>query len=286
MNHDPKNNPSKWLDNISQNSWQLELIISGFAIFLMLGALNSIGNLKLELSLVISGIGMAGTFLGIGLAAVSGICLFFLVNLILHVILRGLWISAIGLRSVSGDIDFDELNFKGAFNRYLRSNTERFDDYILKLENLCSIVFAFTFLIVFMLLALFIWGSIVLLFALVSNKYLISDGIVIISVLLVLFIITSLMYFLDFITLGGLKRMSWLEPIYYPIYRFFGWITFARLYRPIYYNLIDNKFGKRAGFFLVPYAVAVLWITSLKIDSHIWYPESPEDMELTKSSYG
>ena len=73
---------------------------------------------------------------------------FILINLVLHVLLRGIWISTLGLRYVSGEIDFDKLRLAPRFDRFLRRRIVSFDQYILRLENLCSVIFAFTFLIV------------------------------------------------------------------------------------------------------------------------------------------
>jgi len=93
------------------------------------------------------------------------------------------------------------------------------------------------------------------------------------------------LYMIDFITLGWIKRRRWFSKIYYPIYRFYGIITLSALYRPMYYNLIDNKLGKKAGFLLIPYILLVLWVSSLGIDSHVWFPDAPEKTALYKGFY-
>jgi hypothetical protein len=286
MEIQPKNKLAEWLDKIQQDSWQLELIISAFAIFLMIGALDALGSIKLKMSPTLAGMGRTGTFITIAWASLASVCFFFLVNLILHVVLRGLWISAVGLRSVSGDINFDALNLGNRFDRYLRTKTGNFDDYILKLENLCSIIFAFTFLIVFMLISLCIWIFLVaFLFNLITTYLHGMLKTVVATSIAFLFLGSGLTYLIDFVTLGYLKRIKRLERIYYPIYRFYSFITLASFYRPIYYNLIDNKLGRRAGFLLVPYAVAVLWLTSLKADSHVWFPDERKEQEFQKNYY-
>ena len=74
--------------------------------------------------------------------------------MILHVFLRGLWISTIGIRYVSGEINFETLNFGLKFDRFLKKRIVSFVTYIEKLEQLCSIVFGFTFLIIFVLISM------------------------------------------------------------------------------------------------------------------------------------
>ncbi|WP_405413635.1 hypothetical protein [Maribacter sp. Asnod1-A12] len=93
----------KWLDTLQQESWQLELIISGFAIYGLLAAYESI-ELKSATSAV-TGILELGALWAIALIC----CQIFIFNLLFHVLLRGLWIGAIGLRYVSGDIDYSVL---------------------------------------------------------------------------------------------------------------------------------------------------------------------------------
>ncbi len=272
---------------MQQDSWQLELIISGFAIFLMIGALGAIFDYNNKVNLIIAGMGRSGKFVYIAWMVLISACLFFIINLILHVLLRGMWISAIGLRSVSGNVNLDYFRFSGRFDRFLRGKIGNFDNYIERLENLCSIIFAFTFLNVFMLLALGIWSALVG-FLLNSLQDYLPQGVVRnigFFVVMILLITSGVLYFLDFVTLGYLKRLKWLQRIYYPVYRFYSFITLASLYRPIYYNLIDNKFGRRVGFLLVPYAASIIFIASFRADAYVWFPEERKELELRRSYY-
>ncbi|HRF42208.1 MAG TPA: hypothetical protein PK198_25630, partial [Saprospiraceae bacterium] len=158
MEKENKHKLSEWLDKIQQDSWQLELVITGFSIFLMLGVLDKLDELRQSVSMASSGAGQLGFFVSILWVVFAGASMFVLINLILHAVLRGLWISSIGLRSVSGDIDFDSLRLAPKFDAFIRRKTGSFDHYIERLENLCSIVFAFTFLIVFVIMSLGLWA--------------------------------------------------------------------------------------------------------------------------------
>jgi len=57
-------------------------------------------------------------------------------NLIIHIVLRGLWIGALGLRYVSGEIDYDNLNYSEKFTNYLKKKVGSFDNYIWKVRKL------------------------------------------------------------------------------------------------------------------------------------------------------
>ena len=133
----------KWLNKLQQESWQLELIISGFAIYGLISSIDAINAKGAEY--IAADIGeFAITWF------VAFVCVWiFIFNLVLHVLLRGLWIGAIGLRYVSGDIDYNKLNYSDKFTTYLQRKVGSFDKYISRLENYCSILFSITFLLVF-----------------------------------------------------------------------------------------------------------------------------------------
>ena len=120
MSNDYKDSKFKeLLDKLQQESWQLELLISGFAIFGLITAFDPIYNqLKIaenqnDLYQII-----------ISLIAVIA-CSILIFNLLIHVILRGLWIGALGLRYVSGDIDFEKLNYHNRFTKQVHFYTRR-----------------------------------------------------------------------------------------------------------------------------------------------------------------
>ncbi len=290
MENKNQNKLTKWLNKLQQESWQLELVISGFSIFLMASAMDWLKELRRDVSIASQGLEHGTDLLGIGYAVLIVACFFVLVNLVLHVLLRGVWISTIGLRYVSGDIDFDKLRLAPKFDKLLRRKIGSFDHYIQQLENICSVVFAFTFLIVFMLLALGMY----LIFLIAFINLFLSELLgglsenaqtqIVVSVIIIA-LFGGTLYFIDFLTLGFLKRVRWLSYLYMPFYRFMSFITLSFLYRPIYYNLIDNKFGRRVGFLLVPYVVIIGLLFSEEIRSHIWYPDKPGKWGLWNDHY-
>jgi hypothetical protein len=85
---------------------------------------------------------------------------FFLINLLVHLLLRGFWIGIVGLSSVSSKIDFDSLNFRGKFKRFIPENVKSLDELILYLDKISSVVFAYTFLLVFSIISVVIVFSI------------------------------------------------------------------------------------------------------------------------------
>ena len=267
-------NLKEWLDNLQQESWQLELIVSGFVIFLLIGVYEPLQNLGKEVAHVSLG-SFEMSFLFFPVIVAKGAWLILLANLLIHVVLRGLWISTVGLRYVSQDIDFEALRFTRRFDAFLKKRAGSFDRYIEALERLCSTIFAFTFLLVFMVISFGIYlGLLAVFFFLLQGVLGMTDEqfLPINQVFNAVFALAGLIYFIDFIGLGWLKRYRWVAPWYYPIYRLMGFMTAARLYRPLYYNLIDNRFGRRLGFLLVPYFIFLMVMSSFHIVTDTYIP--------------
>lgn len=266
---------SEWLDSIQQDSWQLELIISGFVIFLMIGAWTPVNDLEFELAQLVEAnvsFRLGSTFyytLRVAYQVLLG-CL------IIHVILRGLWIAAVGLRSVSGEIEYDQVPVEDRYRQFLRGSTGSFDGYIERLERNCSIVFSVAFLLFFCFLSIASFFTSSLLATEVVNwittgKFRWGYGLGS-NYLGLIMLVLGLVYFIDFATLGFFKRYRYTHHWYYYFYRFMGWITLARFYRPLYYNLIDQRFGRRLARLLPILVLLFFTIASLRYSKFGYYP--------------
>ncbi|MEZ5041160.1 MAG: hypothetical protein R2828_14785 [Saprospiraceae bacterium] len=283
MEDQTKSKLAQWLEVLQQESWQLELLVSGFAIFLLIGTYEPIQDLGSRIQLLaVDSTTYSALLLPYGILVAVWFALVF--NLIVHVLFRGLWISTIGLRYVSDDIDFDYFRFRPKFDRFLRRRIGSFDLYIERLEKICSIIFAFTFLIIFMIISLGLFVALLAFINLGLEKAGLENGWVDDTLNLTI-IFTALLYFVDFVTLGRIKRIKWLAVVYYPVYRFYGLITMAFLYRPMYYNLIDNKFGRWVGFLLVPYIVLAMILGSISFVTHGYFPIRGGKTALVTNNY-
>lgn len=271
----------KLLKKLQEESWQLELLISGFAIF---GLFSAFEPLKLALAEAQAN-DQSYYMIIFWVALIS--CYILIFNLIFHVLLRGLWIGALGLRYVSGEIDYEELNYSTKFSNYLKKKVGSFDRYIATLENYCSIIFAISFLLIFYVISITLF---VLSIAIIST-YLInadefpnwlSKGVGISLVLLI--VLGGFLTFIDFFTLGYLKRKKWLSKIYFPFYWVFSLLTLSFLYRPIVYNFLDNRFGRRLILLLIPLLILALAFTSLDFNySNYFDPNQASNEVIAKS---
>lgn len=272
------NNPAfkKLLKKLQEESWQLELIISGFAIFGLFSAYTPLKLLYTEAST--DGNNLIAFMYVIALIS----CVILAFNLLLHVILRGMWIGALGLRYVSGEIDYESLNYSDKFTNYLRKKVGSFDRYIARLENYCSIIFAISFLLIFYVFAfVFTIGAI----ALIANFLIGNDDFdpygKFIGIPLVVFLsIGMLLVFIDFATQGWLKKKKWLSKFYFPFYWIFSFITLSFLYRPLVYNFLDNKFGRRISLLLLPIYIILIVGSSFQNKTSNYFNRSLKSSEI------
>ena len=253
------------LERLQRESWQLELLVTGFALAGMISGADqftdwiskTLGALKgNDLQTGAAG----GLLIGASFAYLVTLAYFFI-----HVVLRCLWIGAIGSRSVMGQTILSRRKLAPKFERFLRRRSN-FDRYINRLDDAASLIFAFTFLLIITALSI-----LTVIFFLVALGLLISSvigstwAVVTISLLTAAVTLFALIYLIDFLTAGWLKRFRWFSHVYYPFYRIFGWVTFARVYRPLYYNLLNRTGGRALIYLLIPYLGVCLYLLSLEI---------------------
>ncbi len=257
VQNDKSNTFKKLIDRLQEDSWQMELLISGFAIFGLFHALDPIIiealRAQFEQNL---------TFVSV-LFTVHFCIRILIFNLMVHVLMRGLWIGSLGMRYVFGDIDFDQLNYTVKFNNFLKRKVGTFDGFISKLENICSVLFAISFLLIFYVVSIFI----ILVLGMSLNADIPDWSVYLMQIVAVLFLIGTFLTFLDFITIGFLKKKKWLAKIYYPFYRVFSILTLSFLYRPLVYNLLDNKYGRRISMLLIPTYLAIYFLFQITYKS-------------------
>ncbi len=190
---------SEWLEKLQQESWQLELLISGLALY---GIYES-QDLLIELKIYVRN-RFEGQTLGVlwFLLRTLGVgWKIFFINLLIHIILRSLWIGAIGLRYVSQEIDYDALNYSEYFTKMLESRVGKFDDFIERLEKICSVLFAYTFLL---FLLFFSFSFFILQIGLTQNfaENLSGWQSFLANAIRIAHILVGFVVFFDFVTLG------------------------------------------------------------------------------------
>jgi len=283
---------NNWLEKLQQESWHLELLVSGFTIFLLLQVavelpsyfptLNRHTNFSPYVHTIII------NFLGVTFFATYAL----IVNLILHIFFRGFWIAAIGLRSVQSKIDFNELNYSAFFTKKLQNRVVSLDKLILRLDTIASVIFAFAFLVVFMLFSFALWilfvnGISILIGMLrdwIGDNWLGTIVHYLNAAFAIFMVVTGILYLIDTLSLGFFKKYKWLSKIYYPIYILHGKVTLAGIYRSIYYNLISRFPRKYIRVLLAGFIFLLVVFPFNRLSFYKYYPDRNSDAKFLMSN--
>lgn len=299
-------NDNKWFAKLRVNSWEIEILIVACilaALFNLpefttdkLNALyvsthmdyRGVSSDAFNTSTLWVLVGLVKTFMYL---AVNVFLTISKITFSLYIFFRGFWVAVIGLSSVfPKGIDLKNLRFTTYFNKLLPGTS--FNSYILRIDNICSSIFSLGFLTAFFYVSILIYTAVIIssvgLIEL-SSRYLLdlvklSYPYDLTSFLFIVSTVLGVVFFLDIIFLGILKRIKW-KIFSYPyskIYKAFRIITCFFLYESIYYLFVSNV--KRRvilicwAFFLVFIGVSII---SNKGKGYLKFPL--KDFAVTKS---
>lgn len=227
----------KWLRKLQTESWQAEILLSGLVIYALLQGPEAVERLHywIEGSWFYSGDEK-------NVAAFAELAIYWLTGgFILHLVLRGVWASYVGLSYLYPEGIRDETNqFAPAFAHYLKdlpSPKRR----VIQLERICSGLFGVSFYL-FMSLAGLTLFYLLLNYVLFHAQVYVGNLYEMLSFRYFVFtmLALNLLYLLDFLSLGKMKKIRWVAFWYYPIYRLVSWLFLAPLYRDVYYLFLSH----------------------------------------------
>lgn len=280
----PQDPPQEsWFLQLQRESWYLEMITSGVALFFVFQVPGAIEHARDFLAYNFSGfISMIGTGIFIFLKTGSYIAI---ASLILHLILRAFWIGVLGLTSVlPKGIDHERLRYSPFFKKKLEKKLTDPKNWAQKLDNVSSSIYGLTFFVFFLIIGLviyiIIWFTLLKAVAFFTNKGPIPTywGWLLHKVIFFGYPAMGLLSLIDFITLGGLKKGRVLSRIYYVPYRIMSILTLSFLIRPFYYLLISHVSRLRG----IVYACSlVLLIFLISNHTFITNPYFPQDRQFS-----
>lgn len=278
----------QWLKKLERESWQLELLVSAFTIFLLIGAQKSFGEFIADLTLDLYGF---PSFIIFILLLVQMSIIALIISLVIHLLLRGFWIGSIGLRSVQPTIDYQKLNYSNFFQEKLKKRLIGLDRLVIILDELCSVIFSVSFLIIFMIFSFGLYFLFMVLFAGIMRVIVDLTGLeaawirIVVLALLFLIMLTGILYLIDYFTLGFFKRFKKISKVYYPIYRFYSAITLSFISRSIYYNLISKYSKKRIRLFLSSFLIFLISLSLISFDQYTYFPEGEGNLVFVNNYY-
>ncbi|MDR9415395.1 MAG: hypothetical protein RI564_03860, partial [Gracilimonas sp.] len=160
-------------------------------------------------------------------------------DFITHIFLRSIWVAYAGLSYVYEDgIDFSQLNLPDMYTRAFNKNS--YEDRVKSLEKICSGMFSASFLFFMIILGLINVGIVISLIVLLILTFFPDFGFINEVANLVL-LFTGMLFLVDLLTLGILRKIPYLRTVYYPFYRVGRVIMLAPLYEDIYYGFLSNN---------------------------------------------
>ncbi len=271
------NKVSKWLARLQENSWEPEIFISGiilFSLFQIPAYLDEYAayiDREIDLgnnAMLIFGIVDVGIY-------------WLIVGFVFHLFTRGIWTSLIGLSFVfPKGINRSNLRYAPKFENKVR-NIPPLEVKINQLEKLSSAIFSISFLLFMSMIAVTLWFCFLLavIFSMLQilgiNRINSTSGMLIPAIVMVI-LITSFIYLIDFISLGIFKKNKVIATIFAPIHWFFSKLALSGLYANIYYIYISNVKKWKIVIALLIYIIvsigAVTWHVSKSIvGSNVYY---------------
>jgi len=237
----------EWLKNLQENSWELELLISGGAVFTLVQLPDFfwewLTNIRIQTSLPGFHVYLVCGILGIKILT-NGF--------ILHLIMRAYWLAMVCLNFVyPGGINPDSSKHKFPFKNIHMKGDLR--ELIMKVDKICGLVIfsSISSSILLFILLVVIGIFIPAISLLESNEFGIENGLV--EFVSILILSNWVLYILDLLGLGFLRKIKFVSILVFPFFRLLDILTFRKLYaRPLFYfgsNVKKGNFYLGAGLF-------------------------------------
>ncbi len=267
-----------WLDHLRNNSWEMELLITGFVLVGLFQVPDLLVNLKSMMGLQVlssfarNSVGAIWRMLDTSVKVI-------IINLVLQLILRGYWVGMIGLDSTLRD-------------KSDRSAGRRLQRSIRKLDDVCSVMFALTFLIVFITIAssvfMIYWSLLAVVVNIPVPAFMVIPYRVISVTLFILITIFGVLKAVDFLTLGkvGEIKRNWFSVPFHFVSRWMGYLTLGFLARQIYELLKRSLPNKRFRAILILYIVVIVVIfAGIRVDNRTFFPISGNQYMINPNEY-
>jgi hypothetical protein len=218
-----KNPVPQWLQNLQDNSWEIELLISGGAVFTLLQfpelLLNFMRTVKITSD--IPGIAMS---LILGMA-----CIKILTNgFILHLLLRAFWLAMVCINYIFPQgIDGRKMHRAYPFrSRHVEGDLR---EQIMQVDRLSGLVIFMTIISSVIVIG-FLAALIVMLFGIERMEQ--SGGLG--GIISEAISWSLLVYFIDLLSMGLIRRIPFLAWVLFPFFWLFDLLTFRSFYaRPL-----------------------------------------------------
>jgi hypothetical protein len=214
----------KWLKELQENSWELELLISGGAIFTLF-QLSDWFISWIDSARITSHLPGIGVVLMAGMIIIKTLTLGFAS----HLIMRAFWLALVCVNYVFPEgINIEKIRFKKPFKINVEDKSD-LRNQIVFVDRICGTIIYLTILSAFVIFGLLI-GFLPILICVVflesSNNYSFLG-----EVLSLILLWSFLIYFFDFLLGGLLRKIKRLSYLTFLFFTFYDYITLRFVYK-------------------------------------------------------
>ena len=243
-------------EKLKLNSWEVEILIVGFLLIVLLQLPEALSN-KLAITRmnidITDSFGKAISIMSIYLTLLFSTKII-IITLSTYILLRSFWVGLLGLSSVfPNGINAKNLNY----NKYLISKIKNYslNKSINQLDKLSSTIFSFAFLITLSTISLLmICLILIIIFVFIDYLGFLSDNVE--DIIAFSYLSIAGIYIIDYLSYGVIKKIKWkpIAYIYSYIYDFFNYVTLGFIYNSLYYTYISNIKAR----YIIPPIVIIL----------------------------
>ena len=241
-----RNENTNWLAKLRFNSWELEILLVGFVLVVLLQVPDrierwiTITNISLSPLTNTSDFIMNVMILPVLTLSLSVVIHIMILSLIFYLILRAFWIAIIGISSAFPDgININSLSFFKKYNNKI--SKINLEDPSIQLDKICSSIFAFAFLLVMLTvcIAMILVIGVILL---TIGIFVFQNNLFFLLGFLVIYLFFALLYIIDLVFLSMLKKIKWkfFAVPYYYFSKMMNIITLGFIFEKLYYYFISN----------------------------------------------
>tara|TARA_B100000029_G_scaffold516489_1_gene630216 strand:+ start:2379 stop:3746 length:1368 start_codon:yes stop_codon:yes gene_type:complete len=273
---------TEWFNKLRLNSWEVEILIVGFVLVMMLqipSYFDALSEKALLSSPMQSIPGMISWAVKMAiLLTMEAFVYVLIITFSVYLGLRGFWVGLIGFSSVfPNGINLDKLNYSKIFSDKIKDYN--FNDYILKIDNMCSMIFSFSFFLVLSAMSMIIFLVQVLMLVLIKAFLLKNYPSFVLPFNILIHwphLLFGFIYFMDFTSATYLKKVKWrpFSILWNAIDVFFTYTTFIFIYQPLYYAIVSNI--KQRVLILCAVGIVLILSASNFFDSNeheIYFPQ-------------
>lgn len=225
-------NQTNWLQQLKDESWEAELLISTVAIF---GTLQLFDLISWGVDILIDNLHPSQYKVGylivhMGILAVSILVTMF----IIHFLLRAYWVGLVGLNSVFPDYGLEDSVYSEIYTKKILKTLPKLEDTVKSTDELCSVIFSaasimvmlYSYIVILVLFYLFCYNALSIFF----NSKILLVPIFIIAI--------AFLFFIPLAIIANLKKYKENEKVQESYFNLSKWGSILFL-GPLYKNALQ-----------------------------------------------